>query len=113
VGTGIPTRFLRVYDAIKGCDSSFFADKCMYVLPFCDDVDQAYMGKLQGYIQFPKNNNFNLSITPGGAAFNEVQLLSLNNMTGPMVSGHFKLKYKEFTLLSSSTTIPQRQWQTH
>lgn len=62
----------------------------MLLIPFCDDVQSAWSGNMEGgYFKFNGNNDYQLRVTTGSAATSEVHTFTLTNAAND--SGFYRL----------------------
>lgn len=89
-GQALSTKWLRnELNAIHFPLNDFFQKKCIYTLPFCDSMLQAFQGKIRGYLQIRSDSDkYQLSITPAPAPTSEVHTLTCST-TGN--SGYYRL----------------------
>ena len=90
-GAAIPSGWLRRELFAQHIETDYGKQVALYMIPFSNNVLGAMQGEVNGYFHFKNGEKMQLAITPGAAAVNEQQTITLS---AAPTSGFYRLAWK-------------------
>ncbi len=109
MGSHVPTRYMRQHMSVDNFDNSWVAEKPVYFLSYCANMNQALRGVVNGGRRFRATDGDSIRVNLPSAPVNEVQNIVFT--TAPAAAGYYSFSFRgeeSVQLVANSNTAQMK-----